>query len=126
MEAKAERRVQVQVRKNNVVFGSHGEGAILWLSEDMAKKLADARAVDIIGASFPLAPAPQETKPAGPSELKSSSAEPTGQSTDSPESAPPHGEKQPQSSSAEVRVSPRSRSKKSGKQGKLRRRPSGS
>lgn len=89
---KEERTAQVRVKAGNVVMGSYSEGAVLFMTPSMARKLHEMNAVEIIGARPPddaLSKALAETSsadfvPVGEISIpKSSDTPPNGPSTGS-------------------------------------------
>lgn len=103
------KRAQVKVRKGNIVMG-HSAGTILWLDAELAQKLVDAKAVDIIGADFKLGPTETKEDSEG---KKSFDARTSGPSTDSASSNPDGGASR-LSASEEVQASLENRSRESG------------
>lgn len=76
--------VQVRVRPNRIVEG-RAPGTVFWTTPARARLLLDQESVELLSA--PSAPAPEEVKPAGPAEGKSSGAPSNGPSIGSASSS---------------------------------------
>lgn len=86
---KEEKTVQLRVKPRRIVLG-FPPGTIFYETPARARQLLDWGAVELLSGKVP---GPTETKPAGPTEVKTqfSNAAPGGLSNDSAPSAPGHG-----------------------------------